>query len=71
MVLSWASPLLGTLEGVGPGNLNFLGLNGTRFASISGPKKSLFPGPTPSNAPCNGSGPHQNINVQRHIHKMH
>ncbi len=32
----------------------FLGPNGTRFArAISGPKKSRFSGPTPSNAPSN------------------
>jgi hypothetical protein len=42
MVLRVATSLFGALEGVGPENLEFLG-----------PKKSLFSGPTPSNAPCN------------------
>jgi hypothetical protein len=36
----------------------FLGLNGTRFArAISGPKKSRFSVPTPSNAPHNDVAP--------------
>ncbi len=35
-------------------NSDFFGPNGTRFArAISGPKKSRFSGPTPSNAPRN------------------
>ncbi len=37
MVLRGATSLLGTLEGVGPENLDFFGPNGTRFAcAISG-----------------------------------
>ncbi len=57
MILRGATSLLGALEGVGPENL-FLGPNGTRFArAISGPKKSRFSGPIPSNAPCNDVAP--------------
>jgi hypothetical protein len=32
MVLMWANPLLGPLEGEGPENLDFLGLNSTRVS---------------------------------------
>jgi len=60
MVLRRVNPLLGALEGVGPGNLNFFGL-----------KKSRFPGPTPSNAPPNGSCPPQNQYVPRRINSRY
>ncbi len=39
---------------------DFLGPNGTRFAR-AGPKKSLFSGPTPSNAPRNDVAPLKTI----------
>jgi hypothetical protein len=51
----------------------FLGPNATRFARTGShfraQKKSLFPGPTPSNAPRNGSS--QNHYVPRHINNRY
>ncbi len=41
------------------------------LVGIQGPKKSWFPGPTPSNAPRNGSCPPQNHYLPRHINKRY
>ncbi len=41
------------------------------LVNILGPKKSWFPGPTPSNAPCNGTCPHQNHYVPRHLYNKY
>jgi hypothetical protein len=41
------------------------------LVAISGPKKVLISGPTPSNSPCNLSCPHKNNYVLRHIHNRY
>ncbi len=54
MVLRRANPLLVTLEGVGPENLDFFGPTGLSLrCSHFRAKKVSIPGPTPSNAPRN------------------
>jgi hypothetical protein len=56
MILMRENPSLRPLEGVGPENHEFFGpkLHSLHFVAISGPKKSRFSGPTPSNGPRNG-----------------
>jgi hypothetical protein len=56
MILMWANPLLGPLEGEGPENLYFFGPKYHSRLSLpfQGPKKSRFSVPTPSNALRNG-----------------
>ncbi len=63
MVLRGATSLLGTLEGVGPENLNFFWAQMaiTSLVPFQGPKKSRFSGATPSNAPRNDVAPLKTI----------
>ncbi len=59
MILMWANPLQGPLEGLGPDNGNFFGALkwDKRSEWHLGPKKSRFSGSIPSNGPCNGFAP--------------
>ncbi len=41
------------------------------LVAISGPKKVLISGPTPSNGTCNGYCPHQNHYVPRHVNNRY
>jgi hypothetical protein len=62
MILRRENRLLGPLEGVSPGNLDFFGPKWPSFR---------FPGPTPSNGPRNGYCPPQNHYVSRHINNRY
>ncbi len=60
IILMWANPLRWPLEGVGPENQDFFG-----------PKKSIFPGPTPSNSSMvMDLLPKKIIKSKRHIKKQ-
>jgi hypothetical protein len=56
MILMRANPLQGPKENVGPENGGFFHPS-VSLDAISGPKKSRFSGPRPSNGPVNGFAP--------------
>jgi hypothetical protein len=68
MVLRRANSLLGALEGVGPGNLDFFGpkCHSLRLLQFQSPKKSRFSWSNPYNGHCNGYCPPQKHYVPCH-----
>jgi hypothetical protein len=72
MVMMQANPLLRPLEGVGSEISTFWAQMALALLdAISGPKKVLISGPTPSNNPRYGYCPHQNHYIPRHINNRY
>jgi hypothetical protein len=72
MYLFGINPFLGVFEGVGPEISTFWAQMAlATLVPISGPKKVLISGPTPSNAPRYGLLPHPNPYVPPHINNRY